>query len=224
MKKLFVLFLCILAVFAIVSCKSEPKQDNAVEPEGDSTPKPTDEDVLAGKAYYRLTATAQAKRFSFSYSEDEEKNDITPKAGDVLSITYRSEHPVTYLYLRNSGEVKFLYKYEILTENDPYVSAADEDGWITLTYTYPEAPLEGAYDETDGTVSGILLEIANYDQKFQVDDYLEIKELTFNNQKLIIEGPETEKEAAGYQSDHGIWNRGNGDQTDPVLSRIFFEV
>ena len=84
--------------------------------------------------------------------------------------------------------------------------------------------MEGAYDETEGTVTGFLLEIANYDQKFQVDDYLEIKAFSFNGQKLTIEGPETEAEAAGYQSENGIWNRGNGDQTDPVLSRIFFET
>ena len=221
MKKLLVLLLCLLAVFAIVSCKSEPKQ----EEDADTTPKPTDEDILSGKDYYRLTATAQAKRFTFLYSEDEEKNDIAPKAGDELKITYRSEHPVTYLYLRDAAEkVKFLYKYEILTDNDPYVSAADADGWITLTFTYPETPLEGSYDETDGTVPGFMLEIANYDQKFQVDDYLEIKELSFNGKKLIIKGPETIKDAeAGFQSDHGVWNRGNGDQTDPVLTRVFFE-
>ena len=223
MKKLFVVFLCLLAVFAIVSCKSEPKQ----EEEADTTPKPTDEDILSGKAYYRLTATAQAKRFTFLYCEDEEKNDITPKAGDVLSVTYRSEHPVTYLYLRNydTTEVKFLYKYIILDEDDPYVSAADADGWITLTFTYPETPMEGSYDETEGTVSGFMIELVNYDQKFQVDEYLEIKELSFNGKKLIIKGPETIKDAeAGFQSDHGVWNRGNGDQTDPVLERVFFEI
>lgn len=220
MKKLFVLLLCLLAVFVIISCKSEP----ASEPGGDTTPKPTDEDVLAGKAYYRLTATTQAKRFTFLYEN------LEPKAGDVLTITYRTqyglEHPVAMLYLRDGGEkIKFLYKIEILAEEDPYVSTADKDGWIKMTFTYPEAPAEGAYDPEEGTVSGIKVELVNYDQKFQVEEYLEIKELTFNGQRLAIEGPETIKDAeAGFQSDHGIWNRAdNTDQTDPVLERIFFE-
>ena len=217
MKKVFVVLLCIIAVFAIVSCKSEPKQEEKKGSE-DSTPKPTDEDILAGKAYYRLTATMMAKRFSFLY------DDIDPKAGDVLTVTYRSEHPVTYLYLRNDGtpaDVQFLYKYEILEENDPYVSSADADGWITLSFTYPDTPIKGTYDE-GGTVSGIMLELANYDNKFAEFDFLEIKQLTFNGQKLTIDGPETEKDATGYQSDHGVWNRGNGDQTDPILERVFF--
>lgn len=220
MKKLFVLLLCLLAVFVIVSCKSEP----ASEPGGDTTPKPTDEDVLSGKAYYRLTATTQAKRFTFLYE------DFEPKAGDVLTVTYRTqygaEHPVTMLYLRDGDEkIVFLYKYDILAEGDPYVSAADEDGWIKLTFTYPEAPAEGSYDPDEGTVPGFKIELVNYDQKFQVDEYLEIKELSFNGQKLAIDGPETiEAAEKGFQSDHGVWNRDtNTDQTDPVLERIFFE-
>lgn len=216
MKKLFVLLLCLLAVFAIVSCKNEPKQ------EGDTTPKPTDEDILSGKAYYHLTATMQAKRFSFLYAGG--ADEINPKAGDVITLKYRSEHPVTYLYLRNEDtSVAFLNKYEILESDDPYVSTADADGWFTLTFTYPEAPSSGTYDATDGTVSGFLLEIANYDQKFQVDDYLEIKDFAFNGEKLLVEGPETVKDATGYQSDHGVWNRGNGDQTEPVLERVFID-
>ncbi len=220
MKKLCVILLCLIAGFAVVSCKNEPqKQGENQEEEIDTTPKPTDEDVLAGKAYYRLTATTQAKRFSFLYEA------LEPKAGDVLTITYRSEHPVTMLYLRDGDEkIKFLYKYEILESEDPYVSAPDADGWITMTFTYPEAPAEGAYDAGEGTVPGIKVELANYDQKFQVDEYLEIKEFTFNGEKLAIDGPETIKEAeAGFKSDHGVWNRAdNTDQTDPVLERIFF--
>ena len=221
MKKFFILFLCLLAVFAIVSCKNEPKQE-----EKPAEPKPTDEDILSGKAYYRLTATIEAKRFSFMYVGGEDG--INPKEGDVLSITYRpiNDHPVTHLYLKNavtSAEVKFLDKYVIQSEEDPYVTV-NEDGWITMSFTYPAAPLQGSYDPTDGTVSGFLLELANYDYKFAPpNDYIEIKELSFNGTKLVIEGPETVKEAEKYQSNHGIWSRGKGDQTEPVLTAIFFE-
>ena len=57
----------------------------------------------------------------------------------------------------------------------------------------------------------------------KTDDYLEIKDFAFNGEELLVEGPETVKDATGYQSDHGVWNRGNGDQTEPVLERVFID-
>ena len=209
MKKTFVILLCLLAVFAIVSCKQDPK---------DSESK--------GETFYRLTATRTAKRFALQYAGDSGL-EINPKEGDVLSLKYRSNHPVTHLYLRDdAGKIDFLNKYAIDDEDDPYVSQPDNDGWITLTFKYPEEPKSGEYGE-DGTVCGFRLELTNYlkpetgshDQgigKFVVGDYLDIKDLTFNGKELTIEAA-----GADGQSDQGVWNMAiddsNTDHTIPTL-------
>ena len=98
MKKLFILLLCLVAVVAIISCKQDPK----TEPEPTPAPKMTDEDVLDGKACYRLTATREAKRFALQYYELDGSFD--PKEGDTFSLKYRSPNrDVDRIYLRDSA-------------------------------------------------------------------------------------------------------------------------
>ena len=119
MRKLLVVLLCLLAVFAIVSCKHEPDPVDPPAP-GPLTPE-------EGKTYYRLTATRAAKRFAFMYS-GEDGLEINPKIGDTLVVTYRTNHEVTTLYLRDALEsVAFAKKVDI----DAYVSEPDAEGWIS---------------------------------------------------------------------------------------------
>ena len=217
MKKLFVLLLCILALFAIVSCKEEPEQE--VKPAGSNA---TEADVLAGTAYYRLTATIMAKRFTLRYADD----DIAPEQGNVLTLKYRTNHAVTHLYVRDeAGSSTNAFASKTLI--DDYITGPDSDGWYTLTFTYPEMADEAAYP-----AEGIRLELANYlkpetgshDEgigKFIAGDYLDIRDLTFNGTKLTIEV------ADDGQSDHGIWNdgkeEGSSDQTNPTLEMRFLD-
>lgn len=212
MKKLFVLLLCLMAVVAIVACKQEPKAEPTPTPAPEI--KPTDEDILDGKAYYRLTATREAKRFGFQYF-DEEEDTFDPKEGDVLTITYRTNHAVDRIYLRDTSQ-NYLFPdtssyHAILESEDPYVTEADADGWITFSFTFGEI-LDPRY--------GFRLELANYNTgKFQVKDYIEIKEITFRGEKLTIDEADEDNE---YQSDHGVWNNTNTDHTLPTLEAIFF--
>ena len=165
--------------------------------------------------YYRLTATRSAKRFALKYIGGEVEGAINPVAGDVLTFKYRTNHKVTHLYLHDYAyAVEFAKKTAI----DSYITEADEDGWITFTFTYPEG----------AKVSGIYLQLTNYvdgahDEgkgKFAVDDYLDIKDLTFKGEKLTIE-------PAGEtgQSDHGVWNwaidDSNTDHTIPTLTEVY---
>ena len=204
MRKLLVVLLCLLAVFAIVSCKHEPDPVDPPAP-GPLTPE-------EGKTYYRLTATRAAKRFAFMYS-GEDGLEINPKIGDTLVVTYRTNHEVTTLYLRDALEsVAFAKKEDI----DAYVSAPDAEGWITFTFTYPEEPKEGTY--IDGSVSGFLLELANYKTGvFEVGDYLDIKGIWLNDEWLTIEPADEET----GRSNQGVWNRAiddsNTDHTIPTL-------
>jgi len=198
MKKIAILFLCLLVVIAIVSCNQEPK--NPEQP------------VAEGDFYYRLTATRSAKRFSFKYAGGQ--NGINPEEGDTITFKYRSSHPVTHLYLRNENMSEtpvFAYKTAI----DPYIEAG-EDGWISFSFTYPE--MEGTYP-----VSGFLLELANYTDgshnegmgMFAEGDYLDIMDLYFNDELLTIE-----QESERKKGNHGVWNNDNNDQTLPTLEVI----
>ena len=198
MKKLIIVLLCLLAVFAVVSCNQETKNPEKPAAEGDF--------------YYRLTATRDAKRFSFKYAGG--ANGINPDEGDTITFMYRSSHPVTHFYLRNesaSSTPSFANKTLI----DPYIEAG-EDGWITFSFTYPE--MEDTYP-----VSGFCLELANYTTgshdeglgMFAEGDYLDIMDLYFNDELLTIEPEKTIN-----TGNHGVWNNTNTDQTLPTLEVI----
>ena len=213
MKKILVILLCLLAVFAIVSCKNEPKHDD--KPTGN----PTEEDILSGKAYYLLTATTTAKRFALQYTDvaipDEGYEGITPEKGDILTVKYRTSHVVDRIYLRDSSEHKYLPDdssyHDIEAVDDPYVSEPDADGWITFTFEFGDIPTDSGH--------GFRLEFASYKaEKYKAGDYLELRDLMFNGERLLIaEDEETEAQ----QSQHGIWNNTNTDHTHPTLDMKF---
>ncbi len=190
MKKLLVLLLCFLAVFTIVSCNQEPEEQSNGNGGGSSS-----------GMYYHLVATREAKRFSFMFA------DLAPEAGDELTFEYRSDHPVTHLYLRDASGTGSISKVLI----DDYISEPDSDGWISFSFTFDEA------------FDGILLELANYTEgshddgegKFQPDDYLDIKNIALSGEELEIEEADEDN---NYQSTHGVWNRAeNQDQVKPTL-------
>lgn len=213
MKRLIVLLLCLLAVFAVVSCANEPGKHQEK--------KPASGDKITGSVYFKLTATRGAKRIvALRYVGGEDG--INPKEGDVLTLKYRSSHPVTRLYLRSADDATtFLDKYDIASENDPFVSGADEDGWVTFTYQFPATMFTAEIT----SFPGIKIEFANYlsgehaegKGMFEAGDYIEIKEFYFNDDLLAIDGPEDATTAKNYQSDEGVWNRPNTDHTWPVL-------
>lgn len=220
MKRFIVLFLCLIAVFAIVSCKNEPKQESKSDPKAEPVLVPaTSDGILAGTAFYRLTATVEAKRFAlqYQYMEDEE-TPINLQEGNVLTLKYRTNHAVSCFFLRDSsGSANYIpaenlatgKKYHNISESDDlYVTGPDADGWYTLTFTFP----------TEGT--GFRLELANYSSgKFKPDDYLDIKDLMFNGERLTIEEPDVDEDE--FKSNHGIWNDGketDPDQTQPTLA------
>ena len=209
MKKLFVLLLCLVAVVAIISCKQDPK----TEPKPTPAPKMTDTDVLEGRACYRLTATREAKRFALQYYEKDGAFD--PKENDTFSLKYRSAHAVDRIYLRDSSQKNYLVGgyHVILDSEDPYVSGPDEDGWYTFTFTF------STYADP---MFGIRVEPASYENgKFNVNSYIEIKDVKFNDELLTIEEDE---ETDAQQSNHGVWNYSttdsNKDHTLPTLEIV----
>ena len=102
MRKVLVVLFCLLVVFAVVSCKNEPKNSKPAEK---TIPPITEEEhaaVLAGTACYRLTATRTAKRFALQYTED---GGFTPEQGGKLTLKYRTKAEigaVDRLYIRDA--------------------------------------------------------------------------------------------------------------------------
>ena len=66
--------------------------------------------------YYHLVATETAKRFGFRYS------DLAIEPGDELTFKYRSDHPVTHLYLRDAAGETGVSKKVI----DEYIEELEE--------------------------------------------------------------------------------------------------
>ena len=188
MKRILVFFLCLLAVFTIVSCNQEPEQKGGGGSGSGS-----------GSMYYHLVATETAKRFGFRYS------DLAIEPGDELTFKYRSDHPVTHLYLRDAAGETGVSKKVI----DEYIEEED-DGWFSFSFEFEE------------TLDGIRLELANYltpetgahDEgvgKFEPGDYLDIMDLAINGEALEIE------ESEDGQSNAGVWNNTNTDHVHPTL-------
>lgn len=232
MKKILVILLCMMALTAFASCTNAPSNNEpAPEPTPAPTPEPTPEPepvpviteedhqaVLSGEAYYRLTATRTAKRFALQYDCE----DFTPEEDSVLTLKYRTSSGVTVdrLYIRDALERKYLEdKYHaILSADDPYVSPADEDGWISFSFSFPAMtdPESGA-----DYFSGIRLEFGSYGLGgFIEGDYIEIRDFALDGVSLKI-NPAGEDE--DYQSDCGIWNASNTDHTRPTLEVKYFE-
>ena len=209
MKKLFIVLLCLVAVLAIISCKQDPKTEPT------PAPKMTDTDVLEGRACYRLTATREAKRFALQYYEAD--GSFNPVAGDTFSLKYRSPNrTVDRFYLRDSSEKKYLTEgsyHDILATDEPYITGPDDDGWYTLSFTF------GTYADP---MMGIRVELASYEHgKFVAGNYIEIKDVKFNDELLTIEEDE---ETEAQQSNHGVWNASttdsNKDHTLPTLEIV----
>ena len=124
MKKIFVLLLCLMAVFAIVSCKQEPEKG------GEPTPAPADDSTV-----FILTATAAGDRFQFKWDSVEESG------GEVFTLKYKTDKVISEVTVRDpsAGDVKYVNCASI----SDYISEADANGWVTFTFTIPEGAHTG---------------------------------------------------------------------------------
>ena len=147
MKKLLVVMLCLLAVFAIVSCKHEPEKSNEPEP----APAPADDSTV-----YVLTATAAGDRFQFKWDAVEDSGN------QVFTLKYKTDKAITSVTTRDPSGAKYMDNASIT----PYISEADDAGWITFTCTIPEGAHTGfgiAFFVSGGVVA---------DEVFKVKDIM----------------------------------------------------
>ena len=241
MKKALIILLCALAVFAIVSCKEEPKKpvvkvktyDVTFDSQGGSeVAKATVEQgallarpekpTLETKAFAGwYTEAGCENRYDFStpvtadatlyarwiddyegivsmigskgvnegvYKYDKFRiqfGDGTAQVfapGDVLVVVYRSSRPTEKYSIR--GSKKWLYEQPGSNGDLPegFLSEADEDGWITLTFTFGTKQYDGTTDYPYAA------EKVYYDfiGTFIKDDILEIKSATKNGTPIAF--------------------------------------
>ena len=144
MKKVFILMLCLLAVFAIVSCKHEPEKSNEPEP----APAPVDDDATV----YVLTATAAGDRFQFKWDS------FVIEGGEVVTFQFQCEKALS------------TYTTRSIAPDEKYASSVSysgeaENGWYTFTYTIPEGKTATGFGVSlfvsGGVVIGDVMKIKN---------------------------------------------------------------
>ena len=121
MKKLFVLLLCLLALLAVVSGKSEPAQ----EPEPEPTPVPSEPEWESGTLVVRPAEGAtfsQSGKFQFKMA-------INYSAGEPIEFKLKCSDDITGIEAREggNGDTFFIPKYTELS-----VWEKDEDGWYII--------------------------------------------------------------------------------------------
>ena len=122
MKKFLVFLLVLLALFAVVSCKSEP----AEEPEPTPAPAPAEPEWESGTLVVRPAEGAtfsQSGKFQFKMS-------ITYAAGEPIEFKLKCSDDVTGVEAREggNGDTFFIPKYTELS-----VWEQDDDGWYIIS-------------------------------------------------------------------------------------------
>lgn len=126
------------------------------------------------------------KRIDLRYLGGEGAGKINPKEGDIITFKYRSkDNKVVSACLREAAATN--YKFIYWSAMNSYGSKeADEDGWLTFSFTYGPSLVGGG--EPPYPIDGFRLELAqsNNDENFAPGDWLEIIGFAYNGQPLAI--------------------------------------
>ena len=168
MKKLLVLFLCLIAVFALASCKNEPEQN--ATPGSDDTPADTgfvepewESGVLRVRPADGATFSQDGK-FQFKMS-------VNYNAGEPIEFKLKCTDDVTGIEAREggNGDTFFIPKGTSID-----VWEKDEDGWYIITI-----PGESVVPVADPCFSlGITARLPNTNRP---NCYVAIKDMKINN-------------------------------------------
>ena len=168
LRNYVIVLLAVLMAFAFASCKNDPT------PPGPTPPGPTGEtyqvEITEGvdKDYWNRD------KLKFVWGEAVEE-------GDVISLKYRSERDVYQWDIRDeNSKVKWVYETDKNGFVDPVLG---EDGWYTLTYTFPKKDINGA----DVAYDGIQQFGIYFRGNFVTTDLFEIKDITLNGAPLDVE-------------------------------------
>ena len=130
MKKYVIILLCMLALFAVASCKNDP----SVEPDPAPTPEPTPAEPIeeAGVLFVK-----PAKDCTWDDGDDENKFqfrlDVSFKANEAIALYAKFSDDVTEVAIRQALGANTKFKvngseYQQLADLEQ-----DEDGWYIVT-------------------------------------------------------------------------------------------
>ena len=162
-RNFIIVLLAVLMAFAFASCKHEPKEE----------PKPT---PSYGKNLYQIEVTEGVDKDYWNRDKIKLEWEVPVKAGDVLTLKYRSERDVYQWDIRD-GSLKWVYESKKGSFTDPVLG---EDGWYTLTYTFA--------NDINGTPVASNSRFGVYFRgNFVTTDIFEIKDIFLNDEELEVE-------------------------------------
>ena len=129
MKKLFVLLLCLIAVFALASCKNEPEQN--ATPEQDNTPaEPEFEEPDWESGVIRIMPAEGADSSWEQKVKLQFKMAVSYSAGEPIEFKLKCSDDITGIEIREvgNGDTFFIPKETPLSNWEK-----DSDGWYIIT-------------------------------------------------------------------------------------------
>ncbi len=163
MKKLFVLFLCLLALFAVVSCENEPSK----EPKPTPDPTPAEPEWESGVL---VVSPAEGSTFSQN-GKFQFKMAVNYSVGDTIAFKLKCSDDITGVEAREggNGDTFFIPQYTALNTWEQ-----DDDGWYIISI-----PAESVVPVADPCLSlGITARLPNDNRS---ECYVAIKDMKISD-------------------------------------------
>ena len=170
LRNFIIVLLAVLMAFAFASCKNDPT------PPGPTPPGPGP----SGDAY-QIEITEGVDKDYWNRDKLKLVWGEPVDEGDVITLKYRSERGIYQWDIRDeNSKVKWVYESSKNGFVDPVLG---DDGWYTLTYTFPANDINGAAVDYDAIQQFGIYFRAN----FVTTDLFEIKDITLNGYPLEVE-------------------------------------
>lgn len=178
LRNFLIILFAVLMVFAVASCKHDPKTNPTPAPEEDPWELyPYKNYTPTANQVQVITITEGVEKDYYNKDKLKIEWEVPVEAGDVVTLKYRSERTIYQWDIRN-GSTKWVYETSKNNFTDPVIGAG---GWATLTYTFADKDINGT--DLPGDVRfGIY-----FRGNFVEGDVFEIMDVKLNGEPLDIE-------------------------------------
>lgn len=177
LRNFLIVLFAVLMVFALASCKHEPKVDPTPAPEEDPWElypykdyTPTTNDVVV------IEITEGCEKDYYNRDKLKLYWEEPVEAGDTVTLKYRSERGIYQWDVRDDSK-KWVYETSKNNFTDPVLGAG---GWYSFSYTFSDKDIDGN-DLSSNTAFGIY-----FRGNFVEGDVFEIMDAKLNGQPLEI--------------------------------------
>jgi hypothetical protein len=189
MKKVLVFMLCLLAVFAVVSCKDEPAESGTVPvpaPDPDETQPIAQPGVLDIRPaedveWNKETNWTQPKKFQF-------KLDVEFNSNESIDLFVKCSDAFKSIAVRQAGGDNTKFKVNGSEDQDLESLEKDEDGWYIVSIPAESVtPKSSTVDQSKWTGLGITLYFPEeIEEAWTQPCYVAIKGLKLNDEYFDI--------------------------------------